>query len=112
MRRRTLLGSLAAAGISGSLGETRRRNPIHEACDCSPQIKRATDTPPGSTAFQNVTSKLRITGVKVFGVTLDESIAQCGPPLCVRENRNQPGRGGMGRSDARRQGLRRHGVRE
>lgn len=89
MRRRTLLGSLAATGIVG-LGQTGRRNPIREACDCAPQLKRAVDMPPGSTAFRDVGSKLRITGMKVFGVTLPESLGQSDRPyVFVKIETNQ-----------------------
>lgn len=89
MKRRTLLGSLAAAGMTASIGQTRR-NPIRDACGCAPQIKRSTDTPPGSTAFQNVGSKLRVTGMKVFGVTLPESLGQTDRPyVFVKIETNQ-----------------------
>ncbi len=89
MKRRTLLGSLAATGIVG-LGQTARRNPIRKACDCAPQFKRATDMPPGSTAFRGVGSKLRITGMKVFGVTLPESLGQSDRPyVFVKIETNQ-----------------------
>ena len=90
MRRRTLLGSLAAAGMAGGLGQTRRHNPMREACDCAPQIKRSTDMPPGSTAFSSVGSKLRVTGMKVFGVTLPESLGQTDRPyVFVKIETNQ-----------------------
>ena len=76
--------------MAGGLGQTRRTNPIREACDCAPQIKRSNDMPPGSTAFRNVGSKLRITGLKVFGVTLPESLGQTDRPyVFVKIETNQ-----------------------
>src|SRR5918911_577990 len=90
MRRRTLLGSLAAAGMVGGFGQAQRRNPLRDACGCAPQIKASRDMPPGSTAFRDVGSKLRVTGLKVFGVTLPESLGQTDRPyVFVKLETNQ-----------------------
>jgi hypothetical protein len=40
----------------------------------------AKDKPPGAAAFRDVASKLRVTNMRVFGVTLDERIAQADRP--------------------------------
>jgi galactonate dehydratase len=86
IRRRALLSGLAAAGAAGQ----SRRNTLLESCGCNLQIKRATDTPPGSSAFQNVGSKLRITGMKTFGVTLPENLGQTDRPyVFVKLETNQ-----------------------
>src|SRR5437879_4199131 len=71
MRRRELLGSLAAA--SGALGNSRRRS---SRLDCGCALAPGSAAPPGSDVFKDVESKLRITDMKVFGVTLDEKIAR------------------------------------
>ena len=78
MRRREILGAFAAAGV---LGASPRRVLLPD-CGCAPQIRTASDKPPGGAAFRDVGSKLRITNLQVFGVTLDERIAQAEP---VRE---------------------------
>src|SRR5918911_141484 len=90
MRRRTLLGSLAAAGMVGGFGQAQRRNPLRDACGCAPQIKASRDMPPGSTAFRDVGSKLRVTGLKVFGVTLPENLGAVDRPyVFVKLETNQ-----------------------
>src|SRR5436190_1328668 len=90
MRRRTLLGSLAAGITARGLGQTRRSEPIRDACGCAPQIMRSSDRPPGSTAFRGIGSKLRVTGLKVFGVTLPESLGQTDRPyVFVKLETNQ-----------------------
>jgi galactonate dehydratase len=59
-------------------------------CGCAPQIRTATDKPPGGAAFRDVGSKLRITNLQVFGVTLDERIAQADRPyVFVKVETNQ-----------------------
>jgi galactonate dehydratase len=59
-------------------------------CGCAPQIRTATDKPPGGAAFRDVGSKLRITNLQVFGVTLDERIAQADRPyVFVKIETNQ-----------------------
>jgi len=51
---------------------------------------RSSDMPPGSTAFREIGSKLRITGLKVFGVTLPESLGQADRPyVFVKLETNQ-----------------------
>jgi galactonate dehydratase len=74
---------------AGGLGQNRR-NSVLESCGCSPQIKRTNDKPPGSSAFRDVGSKLRITGMKVFGVTLPENLGQTDRPyVFVKLETNQ-----------------------
>ncbi len=88
MRRRELLGSLAAA---------RRRCEASSAdrslgCDCAlaPRCRGSAAVPPGSDVFKDVGSKLRITDMKVFGVTLDEKIARADRPyVFVKLETNQ-----------------------
>ena len=65
MRRRELLGSLAAAS-SGVFGASRRAPRF----DCGCALAPGSGAPPGSDVFKDVGSKLRITGMKVFGVTV------------------------------------------
>jgi galactonate dehydratase len=90
MRRRTLLGSLAAGITARGLGQTRRSQPIRDACGCAPQVIRSSDMPPGSAAFRDIGSKLRVTGLKVFGVTLPESLGQADRPyVFVKLETNQ-----------------------
>jgi galactonate dehydratase len=52
---------------------------LHD-CGCAPQLVTAKDKPPGAAAFRDVASKLRVTNMRVFGVTLDERIAQADRP--------------------------------
>ena len=87
MRRRELLGAFAAAGVFG--GASPRRVLLPD-CGCAPQIRTASDKPPGGAAFRDVGSKLRITNLQVFGVTLDERIAQADRPyVFVKIETNQ-----------------------
>ena len=87
MRRRDILGAFAAAGVFG--GASPRRVLLPD-CGCAPQIRTATDKPPGGAAFRDVGSKLRITNLQVFGVTLDERIAQADRPyVFVKVETNQ-----------------------
>ena len=86
MRRRDILGAFAAAGV---LGASPRRVLLPD-CGCAPQIRTASDKPPGGAAFRDVGSKLRITNLQVFGVTLDERIAQADRPyVFVKVETNQ-----------------------
>src|SRR5215471_11908772 len=82
MKRRAFFGSVAAAAAAGGLqaaGKPRKPVPQYSiGCDCSLQVASA--APPGLAAFKDVGSKLRITGMKVFGVTLDEKIARSDRP--------------------------------
>jgi len=59
MRRRELLGSLAAAS-SGAFGAARRAPRF----DCGCALAPGSGVPPGSDVFKDVGSKLRITGMK------------------------------------------------
>lgn len=77
MNRRALLGSLTAGAAAA---QSTRRGALRDACGCGMQIKRADDKPAGSAVFRNITSKLRITGLKVFGVTLPEHLGQVDRP--------------------------------
>ena len=79
MKRRELLGAFAAAGAMSAA--SRRRNAKMLAdCGCALQVQRSKATPPGSDVFKDAGSKLRITNMQVFGVTLDERIAQADRP--------------------------------
>src|SRR5947209_10072016 len=55
-----------------------RRNSFRIGCGCD--FAPAAALPPGSNVFGSVGSKLRITGIKVFGATLDAKIAQADRP--------------------------------
>ena len=71
MKRRDLLGSLAAAGaLSGVLGRRSTAAGLPSNCGCALQIQTSKTLPPGGEAFKDTGSKLRITGMKVFGVSL------------------------------------------
>ena len=59
---------------------------------------------PGSSALQ---SGLKVTGMKVFGVSLTPQLR---PALRILQARNQPGPGRLGRGHARRQGRRDDGL--
>lgn len=84
MRRRELLGSLAAA--TGLLGGPRAAPRL--GCDCA--FLPASAVPPGSDVFKDVGSKLRITAMKVFGVTLDEKLGRVDRPyVFVKLETNQ-----------------------
>src|SRR5271163_2348468 len=84
MRRREMLGALAAAGVMR--GSPARKSGIGCGCAFAP----AAAIPPGSEVFKDVGSKLRITDMKVFGVTLDEKIARADRPyVFVKLETNQ-----------------------
>jgi len=84
MRRREMLAALAAASALGQ--SPKRKSGI--GCDCA--FVPAATLPPGSEAFKDVGSKLRITDMKVFGVTLDEKIARADRPyVFVKIETNQ-----------------------
>jgi len=86
MKRRTLLGSLAAAG---GLAQTTKPG-ARLGCECAPQVRLPTDKPPNAAVFRDVGSKLRITGMKVFGVTLDEKLGRVDRPyVFVKLETNQ-----------------------
>src|SRR5690349_3570950 len=91
MKRRQLLTALAGAGTLAAVPGRRRASPspLHD-CGCAPQMVTAKDKPPGAAAFRNVASKVRITNMRVFGVTLDERIAQADRPyVFVKLETNQ-----------------------
>src|SRR6185369_4591245 len=92
MKRREFFGSVAAAAAAGGLqGASKARKPLPQysiGCDCS--LQAASAIPPGLAAFRDTGSKLRITGMKTFGVTLDEKIARSDRPyVFVKLETNQ-----------------------
>jgi len=91
MKRRELLTVLAGTGALSAASGRRRAGPSPlRDCGCAPQVINATDRPPGGAAFRDVGSKLRITNMRVFGVTLDERIAQADRPyVFVKIETNQ-----------------------
>src|SRR5215471_13035959 len=91
MKRRQLLTALAgASALSAAPGRRRGISSPLQDCGCAPQIVTAKDKPPGAAAFRDVGSKLRITNMRVFGVTLDERIAQADRPyVFVKIETNQ-----------------------
>ena len=91
MRRRELLTVLAGTGALSAASGRRRAGPSPlRDCGCAPQVINAAGMPPGGAAFGDVGSKLRITNMRVFGVTLDERIAQADRPyVFVKIETNQ-----------------------
>lgn len=86
MRRRQFLGSLAALGTMRGAG--KEHHSFRIGCGCAMQPEAA--IPPGSDVFKQVGSKLRITDMKVFGITLDEKIARSDRPyVFVKLETNQ-----------------------
>src|SRR5579872_7579561 len=91
MKRRQVLRALTGAGVLSAASGRQRGTllPVRD-CGCAPQIVNAKDKPPGAAAFRDVGSKLRITNMRVFGVTLDERIAQADRPyVFVKIETNQ-----------------------
>ncbi|HMF75119.1 MAG TPA: galactonate dehydratase [Bryobacteraceae bacterium] len=85
MKRRQFLGAVAAA--AGSLGTSSAA--AGQNCPCVTSGPPS-EMPPGSGDFKDVGSKLRITGVKVYGVTLDAKIARSDRPyVFVKLETNQ-----------------------
>ena len=85
MIRREFLGAVAAAATEL---KSPRRNSFRIGCGCD--LAPAAALPPGSDVFEDVGSKLRITGMKVFGITLDEKIARSDRPyVFVKLETNQ-----------------------
>src|SRR5262249_41115374 len=83
MRRRDMLAALAAAG---SLRGAKRKSGI--GCGCA--FEPAAAIPPGSAVVTEDGPQLRITDMKVFGVTLDEKIARADRPyVFVKLETNQ-----------------------
>ena len=69
MRRRQFLGSAAAAMAAGrAIGESHPSTPA-TLCDCSFQFQRQTGAV-GAEAFNGLGSKVKITNLKVFGVSI------------------------------------------
>src|ERR1700753_1097252 len=91
MKRRDVLTALAgAAALAGAPGRRSLHPSPLQDCGCAPQLMSAKDKPPGAAAFRDVGSKLRITNMRVFGVTLDERIAQADRPyVFVKIETNQ-----------------------
>jgi galactonate dehydratase len=90
MKRRDLLGILGAGAMTGSPLGRRSPGGALADCGCALQVKHSTAKPAGSDVFKNVGSKLRITNMQVFGVTLDERIAQADRPyVFVKLETNQ-----------------------
>lgn len=90
MKRRNLLGAFASAGFAGAATPVGRGARPAFDCGCSMQVTRSSGKPPGTEAFRNVGSKLRITNMQVFGVTLDERIAPSDRPyVFVKLETNQ-----------------------
>jgi galactonate dehydratase len=91
MRRRNFLSTLAAGagglGVSRIAGAPVRRDPTF-GCGCA--FAPVTQLPPGADVFRDVGSKLRITDMKTYGLTLDESIARADRPyVFVKLETNQ-----------------------
>ena len=85
MKRRQMLTALAGAGaLSAASG--RRSSSVLQDCGCAPQVSTP-NAPRGAAAFRDVGSKLRITNMQVFGVTLDERIAQADRPYVFVRSR-------------------------
>src|SRR6478752_971725 len=83
MIRREFLGAVAATA-----GLKQRRHSFRLGCGCD--LAPAAALPPGSDVFKDVGSKLRITDMKVFGITLDEKIARSDRPyVFVKIETNQ-----------------------
>src|ERR1700752_2566106 len=96
MRRRDLLGALGALSASGArLRGGRRDRTIGCGCAFAP----ASAIPPGSEVFKDVGSKLRITGMQVFGVTLDEKIARSDRPYVFVKLKTNQGVVGWGEAN-------------
>ncbi|MBI3207462.1 MAG: galactonate dehydratase [Candidatus Solibacter usitatus] len=62
MRRRHFLGGIAAGTVAGRAARGA------DLCGCAPMLQAA--SPLGAAAFQSTGSKFRVTGMKVFGVSL------------------------------------------
>src|SRR5205814_3563717 len=89
-RRQRLTGLDGAGALSAAPGRRGANSSPLQDCGCAPQIVTAKDKPAGAAAFRDVGSKLRITNLQVFGVTLDERIAQADRPyVFVKVETNQ-----------------------
>jgi galactonate dehydratase len=86
MKRRDVLGGLLGMTATGAMPKSSRKRDF--GCDCALAPQSA--LPPGSAVFKDVGSKLRITGMQVFGVTLDEKIGRADRPyVFVKLETNQ-----------------------
>ena len=87
MKRRNLLGTFAAAGAIAARTRRAARRGLrlcHAGAVTRRPSRRARDV------FKDVGSNLRITNMRVFGVTLDERIAQADRPyVFVKIETNQ-----------------------
>ena len=68
MRRRQFLGGATAALAAGRVAGDDRRAAPAPLCDCA--FAPPQPAPPGAEAFRGLGSKVRITNVKVFGVSI------------------------------------------
>jgi galactonate dehydratase len=87
MRRRHFLSGLAATGVAG-------RAATDCGCATMPQFLGEQSGPVGAKAFDHVGSKVRITKVKAFGVSLTPDSDR--PYVFVKIETNQPGLVGWG----------------
>jgi galactonate dehydratase len=89
MRRRRFLGGLAAAGGAAMGGWDRAHAEARIGCGCA-MAPAPTLVPPGSEVFKDTGSKLRITAMKTYGITLDPKIARSDRPyVFVKLETNQ-----------------------
>lgn len=79
MRRRNFFHSLAAGAMAGQAAKAS------DLCGCAPMMQAA--GPLGAQAFANVGTKIRITGMKVFGVSLTKESDR--PYVFVKLETNQ-----------------------
>src|SRR5512140_36788 len=68
MNRRHFLAGIGATVAKGKLASGAPNHPAYSFCDCSSEPQTA--PPPGSSALAAVGSKVRITNLKTFGVTI------------------------------------------
>jgi galactonate dehydratase len=68
MNRRHFLGATGVTAAAGRLAGAPERRPILSSCDCALAPQAA--TPAGAAALAAFGSKMRITNVKTFGVTI------------------------------------------
>ena len=106
MNRRKFLGAAAmmAAGVPGSrIGAAVGGSPLIDSCGCDPFLGQARDAsyaidPNGPTlasdAFRDLSSGIKITNLKVFGVSLTPNSDR--PYVFVKLETNQPGLIGWG----------------
>src|SRR5437867_1081209 len=68
MNRRRFLAGTGGFLASGHLAGTPAVRPAYSACNCSPELQDA--APAGASALAPFGSKVRITNLKTFGVTI------------------------------------------